>query len=207
MNRRGLPLDDPLRQLPQSELDDLLDEIIDSWPSSGLTPESHLGLEIAYAQHRGHQSDGMPPAAELAEAVADYPPALRRFALETLMSEPSLVRATTPVPGCRCERCTGITAKPAPDPKTFDGWQRKVERARSVSIVDVLTRLGCEPHPKGRGWVASCPLHDDKHPSLSVDHNRGWWYCFPCAEGGDGIKLWMRTGRLSFAQAVREIVP
>lgn len=110
-----------------------------------------------------------------------------------------------PVPGCGCERCTGHAAPPPRQPRTSDEWSRTVERARAVTIVTVLERLGCQPHRKGRRWIAICPLHDDKRPSLSVDADRGLWHCFPCGEGGDAIGLWMRATRSDFKATVQEL--
>jgi DNA primase len=50
-----------------------------------------------------------------------------------------------------------------------------------------------------------CPLHDDTRPSLTLDVDRGLWFCFACAEGGDAIELWQRVRGCSFAEAVREL--
>lgn len=35
---------------------------------------------------------------------------------------------------------------------------------------DVLARLKAKPRPGG-GWVARCPAHEDRHPSLTIDLN------------------------------------
>jgi len=40
---------------------------------------------------------------------------------------------------------------------------------------------------------------------MSLDEGRGLWYCHPCGEGGDAIKLYMRARRIEFAVAVREL--
>jgi len=81
-----------------------------------------------------------------------------------------------------------------------------VDAARSVGVVEVAARLGCgEPVQRGRELLVSCPLHDDDDPSCSLDIDAGLWYCFPCGEGGDAIKLYMRARRLTFVEAVREL--
>ena len=127
-----------------------------------------------------------------------------------------------PVPGCGCEFCTGIPADhparvPAwrrADPKRAArsdderrrNWERRVELARSVSILDVANMLGCgDPVKRGRELHVRCPLHDDADPSCAVDPDAGVWFCFPCGEGGDAIKLLMRARHLDFADAVREM--
>ena len=113
------------------------------------------------------------------------------------------------VPGCACPICTGISAEhPARRRRrhrtTRPNRPLPVEDARAVSILDVVGRLGLgEPVRRGREWAVLCPLHDDTRPSLTLDVDRGLWYCFPCAEGGDVIELWQRVRGCSFAEAVR----
>ena len=176
---RGLPSDDPLRMLPPTQLKTLLDALIDSWPTWGLKSDSHLGLEIAASVHRGKP-----------------------------------LAAGEPVPGCSCPTCTGLAADhPARRKQTrpTDGgrrrrWAETVDDARRISLMEVVRRLGLgDPVPQGRRLVLSCPLHEDHRPSMSLDPDRGLWYCFPCAEGGDGIRLWMRVRGVGFADAVKDL--
>lgn len=35
-------------------------------------------------------------------------------------------------------------------------------------VLEALERCGCEPKPNGRGWIARCPAHEDRNPSLSI---------------------------------------
>ncbi|MFC2167786.1 AAA family ATPase [Acidobacteriota bacterium] len=41
-----------------------------------------------------------------------------------------------------------------------------------------------------KGNMTTCPFHEDRHPSMSVDRKQGsWlWYCHACKEGGDIFK-------------------
>ncbi len=112
-----------------------------------------------------------------------------------------------PVPGCACERCTGLPDAPLAVPRlNLARWEAKVERARAVSLLDVVARLGLgEPVRKGRRWWIRCPFHEDRTPSLCLDPGRGLWHCFGCAEGGDALRLMMRVRRVGFADAVREL--
>jgi hypothetical protein len=83
-----------------------------------------------------------------------------------------------------------------------------VEAARAVPLLGLVSRLGLG-EPVGR-WGeprVCCPLHDDEHPSLRLNSERGRWYCDPCAVGGDGIRLWELVRGVSFAQAVQEMAP
>ena len=157
------------------------DRLIASWPSWGLRSTGHLGLEVAAAFTRG-----------------------------------TPLEPRAPVPGCACAGCTGMSdEEPASIKQCFapdrqrrrEGWERLVERARDVPVVEVAGRLGCgDPVQRGREVVVRCPLHEDTSPSLRIAPDGQRWYCFPCAEGGDAIRLWMRATRVGFAEAVRELV-
>lgn len=152
-----------------------------------MTPSRHLSLEIAAVQHRGRPLD---PGQS--------------------------------VPGCACETCTGV---PGDDPSRVPAWRRRdpdraartdaerrrdwerlVEDARRVPLLDVVARLGLgEPVKRGRELAVRCPLHEDHKPSLTLNPTEGLWYCFPCGEGGDGLRLYMRARRVEFSEAVREL--
>ena len=209
MKRSGLPPNDPLRSLGP-ELDEALDAIIESWPSH--RSSDHLHLEIA-AAFDADRKGSLPSVDDmLAQGVADIDSRSRRWYLDEF-SQPNALAQGDPVPGCGCPGCTGI---PSDHPVRQSRLRRRqagheqfaeiVEKARKIPIAQVAERLGLgEPIRRGRGVLVRCPLHDDHNPSMSLDTGRGLWFCHPCAEGGDGIKLYMRARRLNFAEAVREL--
>ena len=84
-------------------------------------------------------------------------------------------------------------------------WERQVDAARGSAILDVVRRHVGEPVKRGRAWLVSCPFHEDALPSLSIEPDKGLWFCFPCAFGGDGIELVMRLHRVTFVEAVKEL--
>lgn len=153
---------------------DWLDELIESWPTGGLS--EHMRLEIAASFKR---------------------------------AEPLGVGEA--VPGCGCVTCTGVSlpkkprARTAKDMKRAESWSRLVDRARGVGILETARRLGLTPRKAGKEHVARCPLHEDSHPSLRLNSERGVWFCHPCGEGGDGLRLWMRAKKADFVAAVREL--
>ena len=127
-----------------------------------------------------------------------------------------------PVPGCSCPTCTGLPedhparlpawrrADPEgaaqSDREREERWARRADAARSLSIIEIAARLGCgDPVRRGRELAVRCPLHVDEDPSCTLDVGTGLWYCFPCGEGGDGIELYVRARRLTFADAVRDL--
>ena len=209
VKRSGLPADDPLRALGE-RLEAALDAIVESWPRH--RSSDHLRLEIAAAFDEDRQG-GLPSVdAMLAQGVADIEPRAQRWYLSNV-AEPSALAPGDPVPGCGCPRCTGI---PSDHPVRQRQLQRRqagrerfaeiVEEARQIPIAQVAERLGLGAATRrGKSVMVRCPLHDDHHPSMSIDAGKGLWFCFPCGEGGDGIKLYMRARRTEFAEAVREL--
>jgi hypothetical protein len=176
---RPPPVSDPVDQLSAADLDTM----IDSWADPTRPLSKHMELTIAAVLHRKRRN--LPP-----------------------------LRGNEPVPGCGCEVCTGL---PHDHParqvlrKRAKGSRRhpprddlQVEAARAVPLLEVVDQLGMDqPVKAGKALVTRCPLHDDKHPSFRLDAERGLWHCFPCAEGGDGIRLVQRVLACSFIEAVR----
>lgn len=56
---------------------------------------------------------------------------------------------------------------------------------------------------RGTAFVGLCPFHDDHHPSLRVDPEKGLYHCFSCNAGGDVFRFVREKERCSFAEAVR----
>jgi len=50
-------------------------------------------------------------------------------------------------------------------------------------VVALLERHGCHPRRAGAGWVARCPAHDDRKPSLSVSEGRDGQILVHCFSG------------------------
>ena len=55
----------------------------------------------------------------------------------------------------------------------------------------------------GRNWTGCCPFHNEKTPSFHVydDH----FHCYGCGEHGDAIAFQMKTGGISFPEAVESL--
>lgn len=52
-----------------------------------------------------------------------------------------------------------------------------------VDIIERYTRL----RKAGRNLIGCCPIHQDRHPSLTVYPDQQTWHCFGCNQGGDII--------------------
>ncbi len=71
--------------------------------------------------------------------------------------------------------------------------KEQIRKARSYPISWIL----------GTKKLVLCPFHNDAVPSLSIDHERGLWYCFGCSRSGNVIQLVMKLEGLDFRDAVR----
>lgn len=79
------------------------------------------------------------------------------------------------------------------------------ERVRmAVDIVDVIGSH-LELTPQGRGYVARCPWHDDRRPSLQVNPQRQTWKCWVCDIGGDAFSYVMRRDGVDFVDALKSL--
>ncbi len=77
-------------------------------------------------------------------------------------------------------------------------------RVKDVAIADVVSRyVKLDKHGK-----ASCPFHNEKSASFSVNNKKGMYKCFGCGKGGDALQFIQDLNHLTFleaAQAIAEI--
>ena len=53
-------------------------------------------------------------------------------------------------------------------------------------IVDVIGRR-LQLNKKGSRFWCLCPFHDDSRPSMAVNQDKQFFYCFVCQESGNAI--------------------
>ncbi|MCR4404585.1 MAG: DNA primase [Candidatus Acetothermia bacterium] len=73
-----------------------------------------------------------------------------------------------------------------------------------VDAVAVLSRYLALKR-SGKNYMAICPFHPDKRPSMVLDPEKKLFHCFGCGEGGDIFKFLMKIERLSFQEAVERL--
>jgi len=78
------------------------------------------------------------------------------------------------------------------------------ELKQRVDILDVVGRY-TDLTRRGKEYVGLCPLHQEKTPSFTVDHDNGVYYCFGCGSGGDVIKFVMEAEGLTFRDAMQRL--
>ncbi|MDG2026029.1 MAG: DNA primase [Acidimicrobiales bacterium] len=79
--------------------------------------------------------------------------------------------------------------------------------AKVRSTADLVALIGehTEIKRSGRQWMARCPMHGERTPSLSVSPEKGVYYCFGCQRSGDAITFVQEMDNLDFAGAVESL--
>jgi DNA primase len=79
-----------------------------------------------------------------------------------------------------------------------------IEAVRNQARITDLFPLS-ELRRSGSGYLATCPWHQDRRPSLTVNPERNRVHCFVCNRGADPI-AWLEDRQgLSFREAVEEL--
>jgi DNA primase len=75
---------------------------------------------------------------------------------------------------------------------------------KKVEISQVISRY-ISVSKKGRNFVALCPFHDDKNPSLSISPEKQIFKCFVCGVGGTAVQFVQNFEKISFPLAVKKL--
>ena len=77
-----------------------------------------------------------------------------------------------------------------------------IDRVRAATnLVDLVAGVTTVKR-QGRAYVAVCPFHQEKSPSLSLDPARGLYHCFGCDKGGDVFTFIQETQGLDFNESL-----
>ncbi len=74
----------------------------------------------------------------------------------------------------------------------------------AVDLIDLVSEH-TKVERRGQRFVALCPFHKEKTPSLSLDPERKLYYCFGCGAGGDAIRFHMELTGDTFATAIESL--
>jgi len=77
-------------------------------------------------------------------------------------------------------------------------------RVKDMPISSVIGRY-INVTRKGSQQLAICPFHNDHSPSMTVNDQRGMWFCFVDNIGGDAIKFVQLYKRVDFVEALKDI--
>ena len=73
-----------------------------------------------------------------------------------------------------------------------------------VSIVDVVRRY-VDLKPVSGRFMGACPFHQETKPSMSVNDEEGFFYCFGCQASGDVIDFYSRINGLEFRETLEQL--
>ena len=73
-----------------------------------------------------------------------------------------------------------------------------------TDIVDVVSRR-IPLNKKGSNFWCQCPFHDDSNPSMAVNQEKQFFYCFVCQESGNAIHFIRRYENLDFVDAIETL--
>ena len=73
-----------------------------------------------------------------------------------------------------------------------------------TDIVDVVGRR-IPLNKKGSNFWCQCPFHDDSNPSMAVNQEKQFFYCFVCQESGNAIHFIRRYENLEFVDAIETL--
>lgn len=79
--------------------------------------------------------------------------------------------------------------------------------AKVRESADLVALIGehTEIKRSGRQWMARCPMHGERTPSLSVNPQLGVYHCFGCQRSGDAISFLQEMDNLDFVGAVESL--
>ncbi len=73
-----------------------------------------------------------------------------------------------------------------------------------ISIVEIVRRY-VDLKPVSGRFMAACPFHQETKPSMSVNDDEGFFYCFGCQASGDVIDFYSRINGLDFRESLEQL--
>lgn len=73
-----------------------------------------------------------------------------------------------------------------------------------INISDVVRRY-VDLKPVSGRWMGACPFHQETKPSMSVNDEEGFFYCFGCQASGDVIDFYGRINGLDFKESLEQL--
>jgi len=73
-----------------------------------------------------------------------------------------------------------------------------------ISIADVVRRY-VDLKPVSGRYMCACPFHQETKPSMSVNDDEGFFYCFGCQASGDVFDFYSRINGLDFRETLEQL--
>jgi len=74
----------------------------------------------------------------------------------------------------------------------------------AVNLVEVVGRY-ISLRKAGARYIGSCPFHEEKTPSFSVEPSKGLWICYGCHEGGNVYNFLQRIEGATFPKVLEQL--
>jgi len=73
-----------------------------------------------------------------------------------------------------------------------------------INISDIVRRY-VDLKPVSGRYMCACPFHQETKPSMSVNDEEGFFYCFGCQASGDVIDFYGRINGLEFRESLEQL--
>lgn len=73
-----------------------------------------------------------------------------------------------------------------------------------ISLADIVRRY-VDLKPVSGRFMAACPFHQETKPSMSVNDDEGYFYCFGCQAKGDVFDFYGRINGLDFRETLEQL--
>lgn len=78
------------------------------------------------------------------------------------------------------------------------------EIASANDIIDVMSSY-IHVKKRGKSFLALCPFHPDKNPSMSISQEKQVYHCFSCGASGNVFKFLENYEKITFAEAAMKL--
>ncbi len=81
--------------------------------------------------------------------------------------------------------------------------ERLTDEIHNIPLHELINKFvpSIEIKKAGKNYVALCPFHKEKTPSLSISDTKGSYHCFGCGVGGDAITFLEEYYHIEFYEA------
>lgn len=77
-------------------------------------------------------------------------------------------------------------------------------RIKAINVKDFISRH-VALKKQGSSWKGSCPFHNEKTPSFTVNEQKGTFKCFGCGEQGNIVSFIMKFQNKTYPEALEEL--
>ncbi len=84
--------------------------------------------------------------------------------------------------------------------------QEFIERVlESTDLLELFRSHGVEVKKTGSNFMARCPFHNEKTPSLSISPHKNVYYCFGCGAKGNALTFLKEKEGLNFVESIHHL--